>query len=136
MAVSDHGDRGVYILLAILATLATLCPRAAGAGSTVPKASIVTLASGAPASGTKPVSSTLSPGAIWVSASEISSRQASGATWNSVLTIAEGSLGTADVSNQDSEHDTKTLACALAAARTARADLRTKATDALLSAIA
>jgi hypothetical protein len=52
-----------------------------------------------------------------------------------LLSEAEGSLGTANVGDQDSNHDTATLAAALAAARTGRADLRAKAVDGLVSAI-
>lgn len=55
--------------------------------------------------------------------------------WNAVISAAEGGLGSANVSNQDSSHDVATMACALAAARTGRADLRTKATHALTQAI-
>ena len=72
---------------------------------------------------------------VWISAQEIASLPMSGAAWQSVLNTAEGSLGTADVSNQDSHHGTETLAAALAAVRTGRADLRSKAEAAVVSAI-
>lgn len=58
-----------------------------------------------------------------------------GEAWNSVIQTAEGSLGSADVSDQDSTHDTATMATALAAVRTGRADLRQKAVIGILSAI-
>jgi hypothetical protein len=72
---------------------------------------------------------------LWISPTELAVLPMKGPGWDSVLAIAESDLGTADVADQDSGHDAKTLACALAAARTGRADLRTKATGALSSAI-
>jgi hypothetical protein len=51
------------------------------------------------------------------------------------MAVAEGPLGTASVADQNSDHDVRTLAAALAAARTGRADLRAKATQGLLAAI-
>jgi hypothetical protein len=59
----------------------------------------------------------------------------SGSGWEAMLAIAEGDLDRADVADQDSMHDTNTLACALAAARTGSAELRGKAMDAMTSAI-
>lgn len=72
---------------------------------------------------------------IWISAEELQRRPMSGSEWNNLIRKAEGSLGTANVGDQDSKHDTATLATALAAVRTGRTDLRQKATNALLSAI-
>jgi len=51
------------------------------------------------------------------------------------MEAAQASPGTAAVANQDSKHDTATLAMALAAVRTGRSDLRQKAVNALLDAI-
>ena len=72
---------------------------------------------------------------IWIAPEEIAALPMSGSTWESLLSTAEGSLGEADVAEANSTHDTATLATALAAARTGRADLRSKAEAALLSAI-
>lgn len=72
---------------------------------------------------------------FWISAAELAGLPTSGSAWKAVLSVAEADLGTADVADQDSVHDGNTLACALAAARTGRADLREKATNALSSAI-
>ena len=72
---------------------------------------------------------------LWISPSELAALPTRGSAWSSVLAVAEADLGTANVADQDSGHDGKTLACALAAARTERTDLRRKATDALTSAI-
>jgi hypothetical protein len=86
---------------------------------------------------TNPVAVRLSPpsAGIWLSPADLASRPMSGAAWESLISVAEGPLGTPDVADQDSTHDTKTLATALAAARTGRDDLRAKATDAIVSAI-
>lgn len=48
---------------------------------------------------------------------------------------ADGSLGTARVSDQSSEHDVKTLAVALVYARTGVATYRTNAANAIMSAV-
>lgn len=70
---------------------------------------------------------------IWVSQSEIMSRPTTGAAWNSILSDAAGSWGTANVSNQDSDHDQYVLAGALVCARTGQYCDKTRL--ALLSAI-
>ena len=72
---------------------------------------------------------------LWISPAELAWLPLEGSAWRAVLAVAEGDLGTANVADQDSTHDGNTLACALAAARTGRADLRRKATGALSSAI-
>jgi hypothetical protein len=72
---------------------------------------------------------------LWISPAELRALPMSGSAWDAVLSVAQGDLGTANVADQDSGHDGKTLACALAAARTGRADLLAKATNALSSAI-
>lgn len=70
---------------------------------------------------------------IWVSQSEIMSRPTTGAAWNSILSDAAGSWGTANVSNQDSDHDQYVLAGALVCARTGQYCDKTR--QGLLSAI-
>jgi hypothetical protein len=72
---------------------------------------------------------------LWISPAELAALPMRGSAWSAMLALAEGDLGTASVADQDSGHDAKTLACALAAARTGRADLKTKATNALSSAV-
>ena len=72
---------------------------------------------------------------IWIAPDELKGLPTSGATWEALLAVAEGELGEADVADQDSTHDTNTLACALAAARTGSTELRLKAMDAIRSAI-
>jgi hypothetical protein len=72
---------------------------------------------------------------VWISAQELAALPMSGPAWESVINTAEGTLGAADVSNQDSHHGTEAMATALAAVRTGRADLRAKAEAAVVSAI-
>ena len=72
---------------------------------------------------------------LWIAPDELKSLPISGSGWEAMLAIAEGDLDRADVADQDSMHDTNTLACALAAARTGSAELRGKAMDAMTSAI-
>jgi hypothetical protein len=74
-------------------------------------------------------------GSVWVTPTELRALPMRGDAWKSVLAVAEGSLGNANVADQNSNHDVRTLAAALGAVRTGRADLRAKATNALLAAI-
>jgi hypothetical protein len=59
----------------------------------------------------------------------------SGAAWNDLKAVADGSLGTPDLTNQDNKHSVMTLAVALVAARTGSAVYREKARAAIMSAI-
>jgi hypothetical protein len=72
---------------------------------------------------------------LWIAPDELKRLPMSGSAWDAMLAVAEGDLGEADVADQDSTHDTNTLACALVAARTGSAALRGKAIDAIRSAI-
>jgi hypothetical protein len=69
-----------------------------------------------PESTTDPVQVSLE--GIWVSASELSQIPTSGAAWNALLADAGRSPGTADISDQDSNHDVYTMAAALVCVRT------------------
>ncbi len=75
------------------------------------------------------------PGSLWISPAELAALPMSGAAWSNVSAAANGSLGTAQISNQDSNHDVLTLATALVAMRTGNAGLREKAAQAIMSAI-
>jgi hypothetical protein len=92
----------------------------------------MTAAGGAAAKKPSPVPA--APG-IWISTQELKRLPTNGSAWRALLATAEGPFGGADVSNQNSPHDVRTLAAALAAVRTGRADLRARATTALVSAI-
>lgn len=72
---------------------------------------------------------------IWISHSELMALPMSGPEWNQVLNAANGSLGTPNISDQDSDHDVNTLAAALVGMRTGNAALREKAAAAIMSAI-
>lgn len=72
---------------------------------------------------------------IWISPEELLNRPMSGTTWNSMVSIANGSLGSPNLADQDSTHPEKTLAVALVAARTENTLYRNKVVDALTSAI-
>lgn len=55
---------------------------------------------------------------FWISRDELMTRPTSGAPWTALLADASSNPGTADVSNQDSNHDVLTLAAALVCVRT------------------
>jgi hypothetical protein len=82
-----------------------------------------------------PVTAPRSTDNLWISPAELAALPMTGSAWSGLLEVAEGDLGTPDVADQDSGHDVTTLACALAAARTGRRDLRAKSLNALTSAI-
>lgn len=72
---------------------------------------------------------------IWISPAELAALPMSGAAWTQVNNVANGSLGTPNISDQDSDHDVNTLATALVAMRTGNASLREKAASAIMAAI-
>lgn len=72
---------------------------------------------------------------IWLSLAQIQALPMSGTAWSQVKAAADGSLGTPKISDHNSNHDVKTLAVALAYARTGNAAYRSKAADAIMSAI-
>ncbi|WP_187368857.1 alginate lyase family protein [Baekduia soli] len=72
---------------------------------------------------------------VWLSPADLQSLPTSGAAWSAVKSAADGSLGTPDVENQDSDHDVNTLAAALVYARTGTASYRAKAAAGIAGAI-
>ena len=72
---------------------------------------------------------------IWISATELAGKPMSGPAWDALKAAADGDLGLPEVGYFNSRHDVRTLAVALVYARTGEAFYRTKARDALLSAI-
>lgn len=72
---------------------------------------------------------------LWLTEQEILALPKSGAGWDAVKAAAAGSWGAAKVSDQDSKHDTRTLAGALVAVATNDAALKTKTKAALNAAI-
>ena len=74
-------------------------------------------------------------GSILISPAQLAARPTSGAAWTALLNVAQGSLGAADLTDQNNQHGVRTLGVALVAARTGNAALRTKARNAIMSAI-
>jgi len=72
---------------------------------------------------------------IWVDRARLAELPASGAAWDALVAVADAPLGTPNVSDQDSTHDTHTLAAALACARLGDSSYCTKARGGLLAAI-
>jgi len=73
---------------------------------------------------------------IWISPEEIAALPTSGAAWSSVLSAANSSWGSADLSDNNSKHDVLTLAGALVAVRNADNAMRDKTIAGLVSAMA
>lgn len=72
---------------------------------------------------------------MWLTPAEAESLPLTGTAWNAVKAAADGSLGTANISDQNSSHDVNTLAVALVYARTGTASYRAKAAGAIAAAI-
>lgn len=72
---------------------------------------------------------------IWLSPVEIAALPTSGAAWNSVQSAANGSWGSPNLGDNNSNHDTLTLAGALVYARQHDPAMGTKVINALMSAI-
>lgn len=78
---------------------------------------------------------TATPNGIWLSISDIKKLPTSGPAWENVKKAADMPLGQADISNQESNHDIHTYAAALVYARTGDQAYRTKAANAVMSAV-
>ncbi len=72
---------------------------------------------------------------IWISQADIDRLPASGQAWNDLKSRADSSIGSANLADQNSQHDQSTLAVALVAAKTKDQAYRAKAVAAILSAI-
>ena len=73
---------------------------------------------------------TSTPNGIWISSAELAALPMSGPAWTRLKAAADGSLGTANIADQNSNHDVNTLAVALVYARTGTAAYRVKAANA------
>lgn len=67
--------------------------------------------------------------------SELLARPTSGSAWTAMKGVADASLGTADLCDQNEDHHLRTLAAALVYARTGTASYKTKAQAGLMTAI-
>lgn len=74
-------------------------------------------------------------GALIASPAELSVLPTSGTAWTSLKAVADGSLGSADLTDQDNQHAIKTLGVALVANRLNSDAYRAKARAAVMSAI-
>jgi len=74
-------------------------------------------------------------GGIWLSRAEIAKLPMTGSAWSRVKSAADGSLGAPNIADQNSQHDTNTLAAALVYARTGQISYQAKAADAIMAAI-
>lgn len=72
---------------------------------------------------------------IWISREELRRLPTSGSAWERLVEAADDTSGEANIANQDSNHDAKTLAAALVYARTGDPAYRDKASDRILDAI-
>lgn len=72
---------------------------------------------------------------IWLSTAEIRRLPTEGAAWEALLKAADRKLRKADVSNQNSRHDVRTLAAALVHARTGELEYRERAAEGIDDAI-
>ncbi|MGH8033282.1 MAG: alginate lyase family protein [Luteimonas sp.] len=81
-----------------------------------------------------PIHPAVTNGGIWISASELAGKPTSGAAWTALRRAADRLSGNANLANQDSQHDTDTLAAALVYARTGDTSYRNRARTAIMSA--
>jgi hypothetical protein len=72
---------------------------------------------------------------IWLSREDLMRLPASGPAWDRLKAAADDRSESADIANQDSNHDVKTMAVALVYARTGESHYRRKAADAIGEAI-
>lgn len=72
---------------------------------------------------------------FWITQDEIDQLSEAGDTWDRILEIADGSLGQADIANQNYDHPIDTLAAALVYAKTGDTDYRDKAIEELVEVI-
>ena len=82
-----------------------------------------------------PARSPRSSTGLWISHAELARLPMSGSAWNHLKAVADGNLGTPKIADQNSTHDTSTLAVALVYARTGNNSYRTKAAGAILAAL-
>ena len=72
---------------------------------------------------------------VWISRAEVRRLPQRGSAWQALLARANQNMGRADLSDQESEHDTNVLAIALVYARTGQERYRRKAAAGVMGAI-
>jgi hypothetical protein len=90
-------------------------------------AGALAIAGHAPAAGLRP--------GVWISPAEVRKLPERGPAWHQVKTVADQPLGPANIANQDTEHDVRTLAVALVYARTGQHRYYIKAARAIMNAV-
>ena len=106
-----------------------------GTGSPTPTAFPGTLTPTPTSTGPTPTAPAGAVRGVWLSPQEITQLPTTGTGWDHVKGAADGSVGTPNIANQDSEHDTNTLAIALVYVRLNDANYRNKAAQAIKSAV-
>ena len=74
-------------------------------------------------------------GSLIINQTELASRPTSGAAWDALVSVARGSLGTPDLTDQNDQHGVRVFATALVAARLNDSTLRLKARNGIMAAI-
>lgn len=69
---------------------------------------------------------TSSAAGVWITQEQIMQLPMSGTAWNNLVSVASGSLGTVDLSDNNSDHDTRLLALAYYAVRTSNVSLKNR----------
>lgn len=82
-----------------------------------------------------PTSTSAATNYLLMPRSELLARPTSGTAWTAMKSIADASLGTANLCDQDEDHHLRTLAAALVYARTGSSSYKTKATTGIMTAI-
>src|SRR3989338_4556539 len=87
-----------------------------------------------------PTSSPVTPPAgeglgIWISPNEIAKLPASGSAWSNLQSDADSSFGSPNLADQDTRHNIRTMAAALVYARMGQESYRSKAANAIKSAM-
>lgn len=83
----------------------------------------------------KTVTSSPPRSGMWIDREQLQSRSTSSSAWSQLWSVANSSIGSASIRDQDSDHDVKTLAVALVGMKVGSSSLRAKAASSILSAI-
>ena len=97
-------------------------------------------ATSTPINNPSPTSSPVTPpsaqgNGIWISVNEVNQLPMSGSAWNNVKSDADSNFGSPNLADQDTRHNIRTMAAALVYARTGQDSYRSKAGNAIMSAI-
>lgn len=140
--VEEFGQSGARQGAAIAQGTSIVAPQSiVGASALAPSASVSSSTPGAATTTTDPTTAQITgpaggaSGGILMSKEEIARLPTSGAGWDELVQNADALSGSANIADQNSNHDVQTLAAALVYARTGNEQYRAKAAQAVLSAI-